>query len=426
MIGPEARSAPPVGGDGVLTLHRLAIRSSDDDPELAVVGRPELGEFVELPRVGADAIRLLATGLRIAEVERRLRDEQGVELDLAELAETLIDLGFVAAVDGRARPDPAAGLPGSHLPRLRPEHVGWLIRWPVLAVWLAVLAGAAATWWRRPELVPAPSDFYWTPYVGLAVLVNTGLFSLSLSVHELMHLATARGYGAQARISLSTRLHHLVVQTDVTAVWAVPRAARYRVYLAGLGWDSFVVAGSTLLIGYAGLPALADRLLAALALLALLSILIQVRVYMRTDLYYVLMEWLRSRRLIEDGWEFIRHLGRRLRRRPTTDPTADLPTRERRAVRGYAVAMAAGVAVALAAFAAFGLPILVEGTVRAFTNLAGGLRDGDPLRTFDSIAIIVVEGGLQVVFLATFYRRHRHWFRRGASERDPSGRRPSD
>lgn len=413
MTAAEIRSAPPLGTDGVLTMYRLAIRPSDDDPDLAVVGRPELGEFVELPSAGADAIHLLDAGLSVAEVERRLRDEHDVEFDVAELAEALIDLGFVAAVDGRALPDPAAELPGSHLPRLRPEHVRWLIRWPVVAVWLAALAGAAVTWWRQPDLVMTPADFYWTPYVGLAVLTNTVMFSLSLSVHELMHLATARAYGAQSRISFATRLHHLVVQTDVTAVWAAPRGARYRVYLAGLWWDSFVVTVSTLLIAYGGLPALADRLLAALALVVLLSMLAQAQVYMRTDLYYVLMEWLRSRRLIEDGWEFVRHLGRRMRRRPSDDPTADLPARERRAVRIYAVAMAFGVAVALTAFATYGLPILVEGVVRAFTNLAEGLRGGDLLRALDSAAIVAVEAGLQVVFLVTFYRRHRHWFRMG-------------
>jgi hypothetical protein len=415
-------SAPALGTGVVLTLHRLAIRASDDDPDLAVVGRPALGEFVELPDIAAEAIRLLDAGLSVVEVEHRLRDQQDVELDVAELAEALVDLGFVAAVDGRVLPDPAAQLPGSHLPRLKPEHVRWLIGWPMIALWLAALAAAAVTWWQQPHLLMAPSDFYWTPYVGLAVLVNTAMFSLSVSVHELMHLATARAYGAQSRISLSTRLHHLVIQTDVTAVWAAPRGARYRVYLAGMCWDSLLIATTTLLIAYAGLPALIDRLLAALALVVLLSMLMQARVYMRTDLYYVLMEWLRGRRLIEDGWEFVRHLGRRIRRRPSHDPTADLPARERRGVRIYAMAMAAGVTVALTSFATFGLPILIEGIARALTNLTGGLRDGDLLRVLDSTAIIVVEGGLQVVFLLTFYRHHRHRLRKNPEKTRPDPR----
>jgi hypothetical protein len=194
------------------------------------------------------------------------------------------------------------------------------------------------------------------------------------------------------------------------------------VYLAGMCWDSLLIATTTLLIAYAGLPALTDRLLAALALVVLLSMLMQARVYMRTDLYYVLMEWLRGRRLIEDGWQYVQHLGRRIRRRPSHDPTADLPARERRGVRIYAVAMAAGVAVALASFATFGLPILIEGITRALTNLTGGLRDADLLRVLDSTAIVVVEGGLQVVFLLTFYRRHRHRLRKNPEKTRPDPR----
>ncbi|MFI6942141.1 hypothetical protein ACIBI4_22955 [Streptomyces sp. NPDC050418] len=400
-----------VAADSVVTVHPLAIRASDDDPEVSVVGRTELGEFIELPTIGAEAIRLLADGLSITETERRIADEHDVEIDVAELAEALAELGFLAAVDGEALPDPAAGQPGSHLPWLKPRHVRWLFGRVALAVWAAALLAAVITWWRQPDRLMESGDFYWTSYVGLAVLVNTALFSVSLSVHELMHLAAARAHGAPARISFATRLHHLVVQTDVSAVWAAPRAARIRVYLAGLYWDTFVIFGCTLLVAYGGLPPLADRLLAALALVVMLSAFMQAQVYMRMDLYFVLMEWLRCGNLFEDGWAYARHLGLRACRRDSDDPTSALETRERRAVRVYAVVMAVSCAVALGVFVVFGAPIMIEGVVSAFSNVADGLRGGDIPLALDSAAIIVVEGGLQVLFLLTFYRLHRHWFR---------------
>lgn len=394
--------------DSTVALHPLAIRDSDDDPESVVVGRAELGEFVELPRVAADALQLLGDGSTIAEAEARIEAEHGVSLDLPELVEALVELGFVAVVDGRPVPDPADDRPGSHLPWLRDRHVRWLFTWPVGVLWLVVVVAAIVTWWRQPGLFVEASDFYWTTYVGLAVLVNTALFSVSLSVHELMHLAAARAYGAPARISFATRLHHLVVQTDVTAVWAMPRRLRYQVYLAGLLWDGLVICASGLLIAHAGLPGAVDRLLAAVSLCVLLSSLFQLQVYMRTDLYYVLMEWLRCRNLFHDGMAFARHLLRRAARRASVDPTAALPTRERRAVRLYAVAMAAGSVVALSVFALFGLPILIEGVVRAGTGLVDGVRTGGVLQTVDSAVIILVEGTLQTIFLVTLWRRHRH------------------
>lgn len=391
-----------IGPASVLRLHRLAVRDSDDDPDEVVVGRAETGGFVELPRIGAVAIALLDDGLTVGEVEERIAREHDVELDVAELAEALLELEFVSTVDGRPVSD-GDGQPREHLPWLRERHVRWLFGRTANVVWLGVLVAAVITWWDRPDLVPSASDFYWTPYVGLAVLVNTALFSVSASLHELMHLAAARSYGAPARIGFSTRLHYLVVQTDVTAIWAVPRRARFRVYLAGMKWDAFLISGCALAIAHAGLPAGVDRVVAALALVALLSVFIQVQVYMRTDLYYVLMEWLRGRNVFQDALAYLRSLVRR-----GADPTADLPARERRGVRLYAVAMAVGSAVSLSVFALYGLPIVVTGVVGAVTGLVGG----SGWRAFDSALVIAVECVLQAAFLVAFYRGHRHWFTR--------------
>jgi len=125
--------------DSVLRLHELARRDGDDSDDV-VVGRAVLGEFVELPRVGADAVWLLGDGLSVAEVEARIAAEQDVELDVAELAEALVELGFVAAVDDEPLPDPADERPGSHLPWLRPGHVRWLFGRTATVVWFAVVA----------------------------------------------------------------------------------------------------------------------------------------------------------------------------------------------------------------------------------------------------------------------------------------------
>ena len=384
-----------------------------------IVGRAALGEFVELPRVGAAAVRLLGQGRTVAEAEAQVAAEHDVRPDLAELAEALVELGFVAAVDGRPMPDPAAGRP-PHLPWLRDGHVRWLFGRTAGLLWVGVVLAALVTWWQRPDVFVEASDFYWTGYIGLAVLVNTLLLSASLSIHELMHLAAARSYGAPARISFATRLHHLVVQTDVTAVWAVPRRLRYRVYLAGIAWDVFLVCACGLLIAHGALPVAVDKLLAAGSLCVLLALLFQVQVYMRTDLYYVLMEWLRCRNLFQDGMAYARHLWHQLTGRPSTDPSVDLDPRERRAVRIYSVAVVTGSAVALSTFAVYGLPILVEGLVRAFS----GLVTGDPMRTLDSALVIAVEGAIQVMFLITFYRRRlsRRWPIRRAGHRAGASR----
>jgi putative peptide zinc metalloprotease protein len=408
MTGPVAEPALAVGPASVVVLHPLAIRPDDDDADVSVVGRAELGEFVELPTVAAEAISLLGAGKTVADAEEEIERRHDVRLDLAELVEALADLGFVASLNGAPVADPAGGRPGGHLRWLKERHVRWLFSRPAAALWTVVVAAALLTWWRDPGTLPAAADFFWSPYVGLVVLVNTAMLSAHLSVHELMHLAAARSYGAPARISFATRLHHLVVQTDVTAVWAVPRKLRYRVYLAGMFWDSLVICGCTLLAAHAGLPAGARQFLGALTLVVVFSLVMQAHVYMRTDLYYVLMEWLRCRNLFQDSVDYVKHLARRVRRRPSADPTTELAARERRAVRVYAVAMAGGSVIALGVFAWFGLPIVVNGVRLAFSGLVGGLAAGDTAHVVDSSLIIAVEGALQAIFVVTFIRRHRH------------------
>ncbi|MGW7483316.1 hypothetical protein ACWGH8_32525 [Nonomuraea muscovyensis] len=410
-------NAVPVAAESRIGLHRLISRPDDDDPDVVVVGRAEIGEFIELPAVYGEAIRLLREGLPVGAVEQRLAAEQDVEIDVAELVEALTELGFVDSVDEQRLPDPAADAPRSHFRWLTARHVSWIFGWPMKLGWLLVVAAALVTLATRPDLLPHYEDFFWSEYVGLTVLVNTVMVSLTLSTHEMMHLMAARSLGVPGRIGFGTRLHNLVVQTDVTAVWGVPRRSRYRVYLAGMAWDLFLMASLTLLVAHAALPSLTKALLQALVVAVLMTIPFQLQVYMRTDLYYVLRDLLRTRNLFDDGLAFARYLRTRtvarLRRRPcpVEDPTGDLAPHERRATRVYSVFLVVGATVSLTAFALFAAPIAIVALFRAIGAIVDGLNGGSVLLALDSGLLILIEGAIQALFVVTFVRTHRHWFR---------------
>ncbi|WP_329080356.1 MULTISPECIES: hypothetical protein [unclassified Streptosporangium] len=416
-------SAASVTADSHVGFHRLMSRPDDDDPEVAVVGRSEIGEFVELPAVYGDAIRLLAEGLSVRATEERIAAEQDVEIDVAELVETLSELGFVHAVDGHPLPDPAADVPRSHFRGLTERNVAWIFSRPMKALWLVVVGAALLTLGTRPDLLPHYADFFWSDYIGLTVLVNTAMVSVTISVHELMHLTAARSLGAPGRIGFGTRLHNLVVQTDVTGVWGVPRRSRYRVYLAGMAGDLFVMATLTLLVAHLAMPGVAKAILQALVVCVLMTIPFQLQVYMRTDLYYVLRDLLRARNLFDDGLSYAKYLlGRTvaaLRRRPHSaeDPTSGLAPHERRATRIYSVFLVLGATVSLTALALYGAPIAIAAAVRAVLTLADGLGGGPLLPALDSGLFLLIEGAIQILFVVTFIRGHRHWFRRRSAGR---------
>ncbi|MEV5553997.1 hypothetical protein AB0L44_10095 [Nonomuraea wenchangensis] len=416
-------TAVAIGAESLVGFHRLITRADDDDPDVVVVGRAEIGEFIELPAVYGEAIRLLREGLPVSAVERRLAAEQDVEIDVTELVEALTELGFVDSVDEHRLPDPSADVPRGHFPRLTDRHVSWIFSAPMKLAWLLVVGAALATLVVRPDLLPNYADFFWSEYVGFTVLVNTAMVSVTLSTHEMMHLMAARSLGVPGRIGFGTRLHNLVVQTDVTGVWGVPRRSRYRVYLAGMAWDFFLMAALTLLVAHVALSPLTKALFQALVVAVLMTIPFQLQVYMRTDLYYVLRDLLRTRNLFDDGLAYARYLRARTiarlrgRPRPIDDPTGELAPHERRATRVYAVFLVVGATVSLTSFALFAAPIAVVAFFRAIGAIAAAFDGGPVLLALDSGLLLLIEGAIQALFVVTFVRNHPRWFRWRRPER---------
>jgi hypothetical protein len=114
------------------------------------------------------------------------------------------------------------------------------------------------------------------------------------AAHEVCHWLAARAEGVSSRITVSRRLYFLVLEIDLTGLWSLPRRRRYSALLAGMAFDSVVLAG--LLIARfgdsAGLWALgeaAGRMLTALTFVEIVEIVSQFWIFARTDLYAVLI-----------------------------------------------------------------------------------------------------------------------------------------
>jgi putative peptide zinc metalloprotease protein len=130
-------------------------------------------------------------------------------------------------------------------------------------------------------------------------------------------------------------------------------------------------------------------------------------VFVRTDVYFVLLDLLRCRDLHNDALRYLRWLLGRLlgrllprpfRRVRPESPLAALPDHEARKVRVYAPVVAAGSAVALFTFAAFTIPIAV-GTIAGGVRTAwAGAAGGRPTVLVDGL----VAAGYQIAFYGTF------------------------
>lgn len=416
-------TAATAAGDRTrVRLHRLASRADGDG---YVVGRVATGEFVAVPAVARRALDLLGEGRTVAEVRAWLRAETGEDVDVAEFVGDLVELGFVAEVDGvvvDGRPAPRASLPW-----LRPAHVRWLLHAATaVAVAVVVLAAAVAAV-LDPGVLPDRGDLLLSDRGGVVILLGAAISWSLIGLHELAHLAAARAAGVPGRIGLGTRLQFLVAQTDVSGVWAAPRRVRLTVYLAGIAVDLLVAAACVLVVAAAQPAGLARRAVLAVALLSLVRVPVQFLVFMRTDVYFVVQDLCGCRDLQADGARYARFLAARaryaVRRRgtPPADPSRALPRRERRAVLAYTPFLLAGTAACLTVAVLVTLPVAAGLVGRAAGTLAGGTHDGGA--AFDALVVLGVTGTVTYLWCRAWWRRRRPRARPG--NRNPGGGDPT-
>ncbi|WP_434100187.1 hypothetical protein [Streptomyces tendae] len=410
-VGTAADGPPRITPTTRVLLHDLAVRRDRDE---WIVGRMATRTFVALPAAGARAVELLGAGLSVGRTEESLRAETGEEFDIADFVGDLAALGFVARIGDHAVPD--AEPPRASLPWLRPRHVRLALH-PVLPLLVgALLAAAVVVLVRRPDLLPGYRDLLWSRHGSVVLLSGAAAGWTLLLAHELAHLATARAAGVPGKMRLGTRLQFLVMQTDISGIELAPRRHRLTAYLAGIALNLSVASSLVLALAPTEPGTTAHRLLAAALLLALLPLPFQCMVFTRTDLYFVLQDLTGCRDLYGDGLAYARYRARRSVRTVRTarrgvragdrddDPSARLPAHERRAVRLYSVVLVVGTAACLTFMAAVTLPVDIALLVRAVR----GLGPGHGLAgNADAVTVLVVLGGVNVLWLVTWWRNRR-------------------
>jgi len=269
-----------------------------DDGGKVVVGDPQAGVFVAVAPVGGVVVRALLAGASVAEASARAERFAGQPVNVAAFLDRLAGLGFAADATGPPRrPRQTAALQQrGWLSGPAPERVRWLFGRTAWLVYAAGVAAAIGCLAARPQLVPQPSAAYRLLPAGAGPsLVLLFPFATALAgVHECWHWLAARAAGVQARFAIDKRLYFVVFETDLSQLWSLPRRRRYGPLLAGLAADTTALAVLLAIrLGAAERwwtpPPLALGFAAALAFLELASMAWQCLLFLRTDLYALLV-----------------------------------------------------------------------------------------------------------------------------------------
>lgn len=361
---------------GRIEFHDLSIGREDGGS--CVVGRIECGDFVAIPAIGVRVIEILRRGRSIPEAEALLQ-ASGHAIDVGDFVQTMREMGFVRAVDGVVCEDaaPRGWRPPARLvPALRVLHGRAA---DALIAAYAVSAGVLA--WRHGWLPRVDAIFLAgsLPHVAAATACAAVLFLLA---HESAHLTAAWSVGVPARWRVSTRLDSVVAETEAPAMWSRSRRQRMRFYLAGIRSDITLGASALLMQGLATSPAW-TRALQLAVLVACGMLLFQMQVFLRTDLYYVLMDALKAPNLNADALAWLRSLA--WRRRPQRRQAAVAGV-----VRAYALLQVVAGAALAVAFASL-LPTALRLWRRSAEHVRLGISNHDAALLVDGAVPLALE-----------------------------------
>ena len=262
----------------VLRLHRLTMVPEDDG---VMVGRPDTASYALFPEEGAEALKLLASGMPVADMADWFEQVSGTPLDVEDFLDTLSELGFLLAA-GESEP---AEKP------VRWQRLGKAVySWPAWAGYAAIVVGGLVAMATHPALRPSYRNVFFTNYVSVVPIVMLTAAMACIFVHEAAHSLAGRRLGLPSTLGVGRRLYFLVFETRLDSLFSVPRRKRYVPFLAGMLSDLVLCTGLTLaslgLDGH-GIPAWCHKLCLAVAFTCVLRLIWQFMFYLQTDLYYV-------------------------------------------------------------------------------------------------------------------------------------------
>jgi hypothetical protein len=411
-------------GDGpsagtVLALYPLTYLEEGDE---VTVGCVDADSYAVLPADGAALLRQLSTGFSLDQAADWYHLTYGEQIDVAEFADTLAELGFVrpdGSGPGGSHAEPDAPVRWQRLGRALFSRPAAVCMAALIVVWIAVMI-------RTPALVPSNHDIFFTRYISIVeVVVFLGQFPLLL-IHESFHALAGRRLGLRSTLGIGRRLYYIVFLTTMDGLVTVPRRKRYLPMLAGLLADALVAAILTLaaaaLSGPNGRLGVAGGICLALAYTTELRMLWQVYFYLETDLYYVVVTVFgcvqlqaTARAVLRNRWN--RLLGRVDR---MIDPAGWHP-RDRAVARWYSWFVLAGYTFSLVSLPVITAPVMY----RVFASVGSRLvhpsgQSGAGLA--DSVVFLTLNAA-QVIVIAWVVRRERATARATATIR-PEETRP--
>lgn len=303
------------------------------------IGSRTTRRYIEVDETSLNAIRLFDGKRSIGEIRSLLTQQTNEDWNLRPFVIFLARRELVASIDSYAEPAPPQE-PHGVLRRVPTRAVSWLHH-PALAATVLALVGAwVGALVAAPEYRPSYADLFALDRPLASFLLVAAALVAMAYVHELAHYFMSRSFGIDAKIRFSHRILMLVMETDVTNAWLLPKRQRLKIFLAGIGFNLAMASSiglTTVYLVESGHLSPNEPLAGVLRMLVianLVPLVFQLFIFSRTDLYYAFACLLGERNLAGDTRAYWSHAVKRPLLRAAGAATAPCPVCTRLMVAG--------------------------------------------------------------------------------------------
>lgn len=254
-----------------------------------VVGDEMNGTFIELPH---EAIRIidLCDGTRtIKEIQKILKIQMGEEYDIIEFISNLFELNLVYKINNHII---QKKIETTHL-ELTKFIAHLFFNRKMHVIYSIIICGNICMMCFINNNLPnykSAEVIIGNP--GLSLICFTIIGIIITIFHEIGHYLSAVELQIPTKIKLNLRLFYLVVETDINSIWGIERNRRYICYLAGFYTENLILF-LTLLVKNVGLVGnLGEKICDAIILNIFLNFMWQLMIFLRTDFYFVILNFL--------------------------------------------------------------------------------------------------------------------------------------